>query len=329
MQKRERLEKCIAGEVLDHNPVALWRHFPGDDLRATDLARAIIQYQRQFDWDFSLIMPSPNYSVTNYGLQDGWNGNPWGKRKISARPIQRSLDWTELRVQDPMRGDPGRVLECVQRVSDVFEADKTPFLVAVYSPFSQARRLAGRAALMRTLRMHPDRVRTGLNALTESTLRFTEALRKTRIAGLCYIVEEANYHRMSEVEYQAFGLPFDQRVIESVSDRLWFNMISLQGPAPMFRLFAPMPVQAIHWDDTIGRPELDRGQSQFKGAVVGGLSPREHLLYGTPATLRDVVRQALRRTESRRFILSAGGPLSLTTPLSHLQAVRDAVQQAV
>lgn len=329
MQKRERLEKCIVGESLDRNPVALWRHFPGDDQRATDLARSVIQYQRQFDWDFALVMPSSTYSVTNYGIQDEWRGHPWGKRKITTRPIQRSLDWTELRVQDPTRGETGRVLECVQHVGEAFEVDKTPFLVSVYSPFAQARRLSGRVALMRTMRMHPDRVRTGLNILAESTLRFIEALRKTRIAGICYIVEEANYHRMSEAEYQAFGLPSDQRIIESLPNRLWFNMISLQGQAPMFRLFTPMSVQAIHWDDTVGRPELDRGQSQFRGAVAGGLSAREHMLYGTPATLRDVVRQALRRTESRRFILSAGGPLSLTTPLSHLQAVRDAVQQAV
>ena len=97
----------------------------------------------------------------------------------------------------------------------------------------------------------------------------------------------------------------------------------------MFRLFAPLRVQAIHWDDTFGRPELDKAQTQFRGAVIGGLNTQEHLLHGTPATLRDVVRQALRRTEGRRFILSAGSPISLTTPLSHLQAVRDAVQQAV
>jgi uroporphyrinogen-III decarboxylase len=156
-----------------------------------------------------------------------------------------------------------------------------------------------------------------------------EMLRRSRIAGICYVVEEANYHRMSEAEYQAVGLPVDQRIIESLPDRWWFNMISLHGPAPMFRLFTPLRVQAIHWDDTLGRPELDRGQTQFRGAVAGGLSAQEHLMNGTPSTLRDTVRQVVRRVEGRRFILSAGGPISLTTPLSHLQAVRDAVQQAV
>ncbi len=31
MSKRERLEAAIRGERPDRTPVALWRHFPGDD----------------------------------------------------------------------------------------------------------------------------------------------------------------------------------------------------------------------------------------------------------------------------------------------------------
>ncbi len=31
MNKRERLEAAIAGQSVDRVPVALWRHFPGDD----------------------------------------------------------------------------------------------------------------------------------------------------------------------------------------------------------------------------------------------------------------------------------------------------------
>ena len=29
--KRKRLEATIAGEAVDRPPVALWRHWPGDD----------------------------------------------------------------------------------------------------------------------------------------------------------------------------------------------------------------------------------------------------------------------------------------------------------
>ena len=36
--KRRRLEAAIAGETVDRLPVALWRHWPGDDQDAAALA---------------------------------------------------------------------------------------------------------------------------------------------------------------------------------------------------------------------------------------------------------------------------------------------------
>jgi uroporphyrinogen-III decarboxylase len=97
----------------------------------------------------------------------------------------------------------------------------------------------------------------------------------------------------------------------------------------MLRLFGGYRVQVVGWEDHRARSELERAQSYLRGAVSGGLSEMAHLLYGTPATVRDVARQALQRTQGRRFILAAGRPLLATTPLSNIQAVRDIVQTAV
>ena len=38
---RERIQTCLAGEIPDQTPVALWRHFPVDDQRPEDLAAAV------------------------------------------------------------------------------------------------------------------------------------------------------------------------------------------------------------------------------------------------------------------------------------------------
>jgi uroporphyrinogen decarboxylase len=52
MTKRERLEATVAGEPVDQVAVALWRHWPGDDQRAEDMARSTLDFQRLFDFDF-------------------------------------------------------------------------------------------------------------------------------------------------------------------------------------------------------------------------------------------------------------------------------------
>jgi len=40
MNKRERLLAASRRQAVDRIPIALWRHFPGDDQRAADLAQA-------------------------------------------------------------------------------------------------------------------------------------------------------------------------------------------------------------------------------------------------------------------------------------------------
>ncbi len=328
MNRHERLTRTLAGEPVDRLPVALWRHFPGDDQRAADLARGIVMFQQQYDWDFVVVLPSANYSVTGYGLQDEWTGRPSGRRIIKKRVIQRSLDWTNLRILEPARGDTGKQIECLQLLGDAFGED-TPFIQVIYSPLTQAARLAGNRQLFRNLRTQPDRLRSGLNVLTDSTLRFVEALRRTRVAGIVYVVEQANYTLLSEAEYQTFGTPFDRKILEALPDKWWLNMLHLAGDAPMLRLFSDYPLQIINAEDRHFHQELDKLMGMFRGAVCGGLHDQWHLHRGTPAGIRDAVRQTVKQVGNRRLILGVGRAVPVTTPLSNLQAVRDSVNSVV
>ena len=104
MKKHERLANTFAGEPTDRVPVALWRHWPGDDQRAADLAQSTVEFQRTYDWDFVKVTPASAFSVTDYGVQDEWRGNLEGTRTITKRAVNRSLEWTELRTLDPARG---------------------------------------------------------------------------------------------------------------------------------------------------------------------------------------------------------------------------------
>lgn len=327
MNKRERLEHAIAGEAVDRPPVMLYRHWQGDDQRSADLARAIFAFQNDFDWDMVVAAPTRHFLVTGYGVTDEWRDHPTGVRSIIKRPITRSLDWTELRTQEPERGDIGKQLECIRLLGNAFEGDGTPFVSVVYSPLTQAIQLAGRDELVRQIRMHPDRVKTGLNTLTESTLRFIEALRRTSISGILYVMDMADYASLSPAEYLDFGVPYDLKLLESLPDRWWLNIASVQGSAPMLQLITNYPVSGFNWQDQAGHPNLDHGLDQIpQGALCGGLSIGSHLNHGTPTIIQDAARQAFLMTARRRLILSTDQPIWITTPRSNIQAVRDSVE---
>lgn len=323
MRKRERLERTIAGEPVDRVPVALWRHWPGDDQRFADLARSTIDFQHDYNWDLVRVMPSRTFQVLDYGLQDQWEGHSQGIREIKKRVVSRSLDWTELRPLSPARGALAQQTQCLQLICQALQADNVPILQTVYSPLMQAAQLAGERKTLRDMRVRPDRLRSGLNQLTESTKRYLASLRKIPgLAGIFLVADFASHEILSEVEYAETVLPHLRDILNDLPDHWWLNIVQAGGPSPMLTLFANLPIQALNWDTRANKKGLADAKSMFSFAACGGLSDREDLLAGTPALLSAAIREALIQSESRKFILSGSGNGLINTPISNIRAVR-------
>jgi len=326
LTKRERLEKAVAGEPLDRVPVALWRHWPGDDQRAADLVESTLAFQRQYDWDFVKFSPTSSFCITDYGVQDKWVGSLEGTREYTRRAVQKSVEWTDLRPLDPVKGTLGRQLEALRMLKDALGND-VPYLQTIFSPLAQAKNISGEHLLLTHMRTAPDRLKTGLATITESTLRFIDAIRKNRIplSGIFYAIQQASFSLMTEAEYREFGEVYDRQILEALPKEWWLNMVHLHGDAPMFDLVANYPVQSINWHDRETDPDLAAGKLKFPGAVCGGLGRWEPVHNGTPADVRAMARQAIEQTNGRRFILSTGCVMVITSPLSNVRAVRDVV----
>lgn len=112
MNKRQRLEATFVGAGVDRLPVALWRHWPVDDLHAPELARATLTFQESYDFDFIKVTPNSNYCVEGYGAQTTWQGNEEGTYAWNGRVIQIQSpdDWERLQPLDPRQGLLGEVL---------------------------------------------------------------------------------------------------------------------------------------------------------------------------------------------------------------------------
>ena len=140
MTKRERLEATILGEAADRTPVALWRHFPGDDQRPEDLAAATVAFQHRYDFDFVKVTPASSFCLRNWGAQDLWMGNTEGTRDYIHYPIQSPEDWHSLRPADPAAGALGAQLSCLRLIAEGLDnGDEVPFIQTIFSPLAQAR----------------------------------------------------------------------------------------------------------------------------------------------------------------------------------------------
>lgn len=324
MTRRERLQATVAGAPVDRPAVALWRHFPGDDQRPADLASATLMWQATWDWDFIKVSPASSYCLVDWGVEDRWIGGDEGNRQYTRRVVTSQQDWARLPFLDPCQGALAGQIDCLHRIHSGVGAE-VPFIQTIFSPLSQAKNLAGADRLLVHLRQTPELVRSALEIITQTTLRFIEAAKATGISGIYYAVQLANFDLLSEAEYRTFGEPYDRRILEAVSD-CWFNMVHLHGRDGMFDLIAAYPAHALNWHDRESGPSLGEGARRFRGAVCGGLEHWDHLLRGDPDQIRALIQDALQQTGHRRLIVSSGCVAPVNAPFSNLRAVRQAVE---
>jgi uroporphyrinogen decarboxylase len=324
MTKRERLEATIAGQPVDRVAVVLWRHWPGDDQRAEDLARATLDFQRTFDFDFIKVTPASNYCLAGWGAESHWVGNQEGTREWGRPVIQRPEDWTRLRVLDPGEGLLGEVRRALGIIGGEV-GKEVPFIQTIFNPLAQAKNLAGER-LLADLRQHADAVKAGLETITETTIRFIEAIRGTGVAGIFLALQHATYDLLTEAEYREFGRPYDLRILVA-AEGLWFNLLHLHGTNVMFDAVADYPVQAINWHDQETPPSLREALGHFPGTLVGGLRQWETMLRGDPDRVQAEVRAAIEETGGRRLIVGTGCVTPITAPVGNIRAAREAVAQ--
>ncbi len=327
MSKRDRLLATMAGQSVDRPAIALWRHFPGDDQRAADLAVAQLAFQRLYDLDVIKVSPASSFCLEGWGVKDRYLGSLEGTREYICHPVAAPEDWRRLPVLDATQGGLGRQLRCLEIMGQELsqEPDEAPFIQTIFSPLTQAKNLAGPERMLTLMRRDAAAFKVGLETITQTTIAFLQAAKRSRMAGIFYAVQHARYSLLSEAEYREFGEPYDRRILEHL-DGTWFNMLHIHGQDVMFDLVADYPVQALNWHDQETPPSLQEAQARSDKVLVGGLGRIETMMRGTPDDVRASVAEAMAQTGGRRFILGVGCVTMIVTPWGNITAARQAVE---
>lgn len=326
--KRERLEATFAGERADRPPVALWRHFPGDDQRAADQARAHADFQRVFDFDFIKVTPSSSFCVEDWGSHSVYEGNLEGTRRYTCQAVTIPKHWYGLPALDAKSGVLGEQIACLRALRELVGID-VPFIQTIFNPLAQARYLGGDERVLVDMRQDPEALLAGLRTITTRTLHFVEQALLAGAAGIFFAVQQASYRLLSEDEYRRFGEPFDRQILEALPASAWLNVLHLHGDDVMFDLLADYPVQAINWHDRETPPTLNEALGRTRRALIGGLRQWETMVRGEPEDVRSEAEDAIAQTAGRRLILGTGCVTPIVAPLCNLYAARQAVEKTV
>ncbi len=322
MNHRERIQACLAGEIPDQTPVALWRHFPVDDQAPSSLAAAQLAFQRTYDFDLVKVTPSSSFCLKDWGSDDAWEGSTEGTRRYTKHIITDPHDWERLPVLDPSAPHLAGQLACLRQIRAGLGPD-TPMLQTIFNPLAQAKNLAGDKTLLVHLRKYPDAVMKGLQTIAVTTQRFTEAALSTGIDGIFYAIQHAQASLLTEDEFVRFSHEMDLRILGAAVD-LWCNMLHLHGEDVYLDIAKDYPVHIVNWHDRETAPSLADAQKIFKGVLCGGIN-RDTLVYKTADDVQREVNDAIQQTGGHRLILSTGCVVPIIAPHGNIQAALNAV----
>lgn len=325
MTHRERIEAALRGDRPDPVPVAVWRHFPGQDQKAEALARAHIAFYQTYDVDLLKVTPASGYYGDDWGLRGGYKPNREGIRSYTDRPIKKPADWERLKRLDVSRGVYGREVHATRLIADAVGRD-VPVLETTFSPLTIARTLAGDQAVVRYLREDPEALHRGLEIIADVTGEFVRAVLGAGADGIFFSTQMATTDVLTEEEYEEFGRPYDLRVLEAAGDALTF--LHIHGVNVMFDLCAGYPVRIVNWHARETPPTIADARARTGACLACGLDAWNTLAKGAPEAVAQEARDAIAQTGGRGHIVTTGCVMPIDTPEVNVRAAIAAARQA-
>ncbi|MBI4279613.1 MAG: uroporphyrinogen decarboxylase [Armatimonadetes bacterium] len=324
MTRRERIQAAVAGREVDRPPIALWRHFPEQDVKAEKLAQAVVAFQRKFDFDLVKVTPASGYYGDDWGLKAAYRPSREGVRTYLDRPIKKPADWGRLKSLDVTAGAHGREIHAIGLIARELGAE-AHVLQTVFSPLAIARTLCGEHALVRYVRENPEDVHRGLEIIAAVTARFVQENLAAGADGIFFATQCAARGYLTEEEYETFGRPYDLRVLEAAGNAELI-LLHVHGTDIMFDLLTDYPAHIINWHDRRTAPTLAEARRRYSGCLAGGINEYDTLSRGTPEQVKAEVKEAIVQTGSRGHLVAAGCVTLVDTPEANIRAAVEAVR---
>ena len=324
MNHRERIHAALHNQPVDRVPVALWRHFPNDDLRAEGLAARVVEFQKKYDFDFVKVTPASGYPAEMYGATFIDGKNREGTRSYTKRPVNRLDDWDLIEPLDATNPVFVRETTALKQIRQQLGPD-VPVLQTIFGPLNSAHNLAGDRTFG-DLRAHPDILERALRAITQTTIRFAIASLRSGADAIFFATQMATSKYLTLDGFKKYSEPYDLQVIEAIrAEKPDFIFLHIHGLDIYFDALARWPVDVINWHDRRTPPSLREASARFKGALAGGLEEWKTLAAGSPEDAKAQALDAIGQMNRQRFILAAGCVIPVDTPDANIRA---AVQAA-
>lgn len=337
--KRERVDAALRGEPIDRVPVSAWLHFIPEERTSDGAVNAHGRFFRDFDWDWLKVNPRATYYAEAWGNRYDYDHYDGVLPQRTGGPIATPADLAKIEPVSATEGVFGEELNVLWRIGRGLGG--AHFVQTVFSPLSVLAFLATQPGnqlpdlglqssfdgLRRLIHEHPREVHAALAAIAETLHGYADAVLETGASGVFFaIVRLARAGVLTPSEYEAFGKPYDLRVLQAVQSAP-FNLLHVCGPQAYFDLARDYPVHAVNWAAVgQGNPTLAEARARTTKALIGGVDEAGAIQSGTPADVLAEARTAIASVGATKLLLSPGCGLATNVPAANLHALRQAVE---
>jgi uroporphyrinogen decarboxylase len=328
MNKQQRIQAVLRGDIVDRPPLTLWQHYHREDRTPVGLATPTLSLANEYDLDLVKLTPSGLYAVEDWAAnQIFYPGSDHDPPFLSTPVVAKPAEWRRLAALDPARGALGRELEAIRLVAAGLGGE-TPLVMTIFSPLTLAFKLAGEAVIAH-LREHPLDLHAGLETMGLITARFARAALDAGADGLFFATQLASHHWLTPAEYEEFGQRYDMQVLEAIGGQSAITVLHLHGQNVFFDLANRYPIHAVSWHDQETAPSLAEARRLTGRAFITGLD-RILLGRGPIAAIEAAqVHEALTQTGGQGLILAPSCVIPTTAQPTYLRAAGRAISEWV
>ncbi len=309
MTKRERIEAACAREAVDRVPYSLWYHFRLDPPAGPGMARAELDFYREYDPDLFKVMHDIPYEMP-----------------AEMPEATTSEDWRRLPVLDGISGNFGQQLATVKQII-AEKGDDGPVIDTVFSIYSTAQKVCGKRTL-EFLQSDSDSLHAGLKSLAVSLANYAKALVDSGADGIYLAISGAASDSMDSETYQKHFLPYDQQILDAASGGR-VNVAHHHGHGIYPDLVLGLRgYQFYSWSDRIeGNPGIREMRLRTSLCLMAGVD-EAHFGSTTPDEIARQVSDAEAQVDGKGLIVAPGCAVP-TPPESsevNLRAIRQGIE---
>lgn len=336
--KQERMKAVMSGEPADRPPVTAYRHFPGCEEDPVLSAKAMVEFQRKYDWDWVKVNPSAVYYY-----------EPWGNKYDYAHyqgTVPTRLDYGIHTVEDlekvvphsGLYGSFGTQVHALRLIREALGPD-CPIYQSIFTPIAILLNICGGRSpgryreaprdacpLLPLFREHKELVHRALKNITETLADYAAQCLKNGADGMFFAeMGLAREGYLTLEEWKEFIEPYDRAILEVIAPHpCALHTCGIYGNPERFVEYH-YPITALHWAESApGNPPIAGSEKWLNGiAAMGGVDER---LFGTRAVekIRTMAANSVAANKNRPFLLAPECTVAASTTEEEYMALKSA-----